>query len=331
MMRFNDPWVLVLLAMIPALAFMNLKRPFSGRVRFSRVSTLKRIRESRSVKIRNILWILRLIAISLIVLALARPQSGRKTREIITEGVDIILTIDTSGSMQALDFELDGERANRLQAVKKVVKDFIKGRVNDRIGMVVFANQAYTQCPLTLDHGVLMSFLDRVEIGMAGDGTAIGSALGVSVNRMRELEAKSKIIILLTDGRNNFGRLDPMDAAEIAKTYDIKVYTIGAGTRGEVPFLVDTFFGKRYIYQRVDLDEDTLMKIASLTGGKYYRATDTKSLEDIYKEIDQLEKTEAKVKEFMEYEELFAYFLLPGIFLILMEVGLANTRFRKIP
>ncbi len=197
--------------------------------------------------------------------------------------------------------------------------------------MVVFAQEAFTQCPLTLDYGVLMSFLDQLEIGMAGDTTAIGSALATCVKRLKDVKAPSKIIILLTDGRNNTGSISPAAAADIAKTYGIKVYTIGVGTEGEAPFLVDSIFGKRYIYQKVDLDEQTLQEIAQKTGGKYFRATNTEALKTIYQQIDKMEKTEAKVKEYMEYEELFIYFLIPGLLVLLVEILLSNTLLRKIP
>jgi len=267
----------------------------------------------------------------MLIIALARPQSGTKASEVLTEGIDIMLCLDTSGSMQALDFKWKNERHNRLEVVKKVVSDFIKGRTNDRIGMVVFGEEAFTQCPLTLDYGVLLNFLEQVEIGMAGDSTAVGSALATCVNRLKERKSKSKVIILLTDGRNNAGSINPQTAAEIAKTFDIKVYTVGVGTEGEVPFLVDTIFGKKYMYQRVDLDEETLKEIAAITGGSYFKATNTETLEEIYKKIDQLEKTKVEVKEYMEYEELFGWFLLAGLLCILLEVILRNTRFRKIP
>jgi len=300
-------------------------------VRFSSLDNLKRLKTSTSIFLRYILLVLRCLAIALFVIALARPQSGTKASEVLTEGIDIVLCLDTSGSMQALDFKWENERQNRLQVVKKVVSDFIKGRKNDRIGMVVFGEEAFTQCPLTLDYGVLLSFLDQVKIGMAGDSTAIGSALGTCVKRLKELKSKSKVVILLTDGRNNAGRVSPETAAKIAKTFNIKTYTIGVGTEGEVPFLVDTIFGKKYVYQRVDLDEDTLKEIANITGGKYFKATNTKALEEIYNQIDKLEKTKVEVKEYMEYEELFGWFLLPALACILLEIVLANTRFRKIP
>ena len=300
-------------------------------MRFSSLDNLKRLKTSTSIFLRYILLVLRCLAIALFVIALARPQSGTKASEVLTEGIDIVLCLDTSGSMQALDFKWENERQNRLQVVKKVVSDFIKGRKNDRIGMVVFGEEAFTQCPLTLDYGVLLSFLDQVKIGMAGDSTAIGSALGTCVKRLKELKSKSKVVILLTDGRNNAGRVSPETAAKIAKTFNIKTYTIGVGTEGEVPFLVDTIFGKKYVYQRVDLDEDTLKEIANITGGKYFKATNTKALEEIYNQIDKLEKTKVEVKEYMEYEELFGWFLLPALACILLEIVLANTRFRKIP
>jgi len=198
------------------------------------------------------------------------------------------------------------------------VEDIIKARKNDRIGMVVFGEQTFTQCPLTLDYGILLSFLKKIEIGMAGDSTALGSALATSVKRLKDLKSKSRVVILLTDGRNNTGRITPETAAEIARTYKVKVYTIGVGTEGKAPFLVESFFGKRFIWQEVDLDN-------------YYRATNTRALEEIYKEIDKLEKTEVKVKEYMEYEELFVWFVFPALAFILLEILLANTRFRKIP
>ena len=331
MIRFEDPWLCVLFILIPSVVFYQWRGLGRSRVRFSTLNNLKKLKKSTSITLRYILLVLRCLAISLLVVALARPQSGTKASEVLTEGIDIILCLDTSGSMQALDFKWGNERQNRLQVVKKVVSDFIKGRKNDRIGMVVFGEEAFTQCPLTLDYGVLLSFLDQVEIGMAGDSTAIGSALGTCVKRLKELKSKSKVIILLTDGRNNAGSVSPETAAEIAKTFTIKTYTIGVGTEGEVPFLVDTIFGKKYVYQRVDLDEDTLEEIARITGGKYFKATDTKALEEIYDQIDTLEKTKVEAKEYMEYEELFGWFLFPGLACTLLEIVLAHTRFRKIP
>jgi Ca-activated chloride channel family protein len=331
MIRFEDPWLLIFLVLIPLMIFYQWKGIGKSRVRFSSLDNFKRLKQPFSLYLRHILIGLRGVAITFLVMAMARPQSGSKSTEVVTEGIDIMLCLDTSGTMQALDFTWKGEKQNRLQVVKRVVNEFIKGRKNDRIGMVVFGAEAFTQCPLTLDYGVLLSFLDRVEIGMAGDTTAIGSALATCVKRLKDLKSKSKVVILLTDGRNNAGNINPETAAELAKTFKVKVYTIGVGTEGEVPFLVDTIFGKRYVYQRVDLDEAIVKEIATITGGTYFKATNTKALEEIYTQIDQMEKTKVEIKEYTEYKELFHWFLLPGLAFILLEVILANTRFRKIP
>ncbi len=330
-MEFANPRLLLLGLVIPLLIYKYIYRGRAGRLRFSSLKTLQHLPPSSATRLRHTLIVLRLLCLVLLVVVIARPRSGRKSTEIISEGVDIMMVLDTSGSMRALDFKLNDERINRLEAAKNVVSEFIKQRENDRLGMVVFAQEAFTQCPLTLDHGVLLSFLDKVEIGMAGDGTAIGSAIGVAVKRLKDLKSKSKLIILLTDGRNNAGRLSPAKAAELAQKYGIKIYTIGAGTKGKAPFLVNTFFGSRYVYQEVDLDEDSLQEIAGITKARYFRATDSESLKDIYTQIDRLEKSEVKVKEHMEYEELFAWPLLAALALLLLEILLVNTRFRKIP
>lgn len=331
MFRFEDPWLLTLLVLVPLMIFYDWKKIGSSQVRFSSVRTFEQLKPSFSLVLRKGLVFLRVLAMALFIMALARPQSGVKSTEISTEGIDIMLCLDTSGSMRALDFKDQGKRATRLAVVKKVVGEFIRGRKNDRIGMVVFGEEAFTQCPQTLDYGVLLSLLDSVEIGMAGDSTAIGAAIGICTKRLKDLASKSKVIVLLTDGRNNAGSLSPLTAADIARTFNIKIYTIGAGTEGEAPFLVDSLFGKQYVYQKVDLDEKTLKEIAARTGGQYFRATHTEALEAIYEQIDKMERTEVKIKEYMEYEELFIYFVLPGLVLLLVEVLLANTRLRKIP
>ena len=264
--------------------------------------------------------------------ALARPQYGNEQTKVTTEGIDIVLAVDVSGSMLAEDFEMGGKRYNRLYVIKQVVKDFIQRRINDRIGLVVFAGRAYTQCPMTLDYGMLLQLLDKVEIGMIEDGTAIGSAISSSVDRLRGTKAKSKVGILLTDGRNNAGEIDPFTAAEIAKTFGIKIYTIGAGTKGLAPFPAVDLFGNKVMRQvKIDIDDESLTEIAKITDGKYYRATDTESLKEIYSQIDKLEKTESEVTHYTEYNELFPYFLLPAFGLLLFELGLTKTRYRKIP
>jgi len=266
------------------------------------------------------------------VIALARPQYGNEQTKVTTEGIDIVLAVDVSGSMLAEDFEIGGQRYNRLHVVKPVVKDFIMKRTNDRIGLVVFAGRPYTQCPMTLDYGMLLQLLEKVEIGMVEDGTAIGSALGSSIERLKDTKAKSKVIILLTDGRNNAGEIDPFTAAEIARTFGIKIYTIGAGTKGLAPYPAMDIFGNRVMKQvKIDIDDDALREIAKITDGKYYRATDTESLKEIYSQIDKLEKTETEVTQYTEYNELFHYFLLPALGLLLIELGLKKTKLRKIP
>lgn len=331
MFRFADPWLLSALLAVPVVVYRSLRAGGGAAVRFSSLDVLRQLGRSRSAAARRYLFVLRAITLALLVLALARPQSGTQLTEITTEGVDIMLCLDTSGSMQALDFKEGDKRVTRLQVVKRVVADFIRGRTNDRIGMVVFGSESFTQCPLTLDYGVLLDFLDRLSIGMAGDTTAIGSGLAVCIKRMKDLPAKSKVVVLLTDGRNNTGSISPAVAARLAHTYGIKVYTIGVGTEGEAPFLVDSLFGKQYVYQKVDLDEPTLRRIADETGGRYFRATNTKALEDIYRQIDAMEKTEAKATEHVEYNELFAWFLIPGLALLVAEIVLTTTVLRTIP
>ena len=259
-----------------------------------------------------------------------RPRlgSGRTEQEIITEGIDIIMAIDLSRSMLAEDFK----PKNRVQAAKQVAADFIKGRKNDRIGLVVFAAKSFTQCPLTIDYGILLNFLEEIEVGLIEDGTAIGMGLANCVNRFRHSKAKSKVVILLTDGVNNRGELDPITAAGLAKALDVRVYTIGVGKRGDALYPVDDpFFGKRYVRMPVQIDEAVLRRIAEITGARYFRATDENSLAEIYNEIDQLEKTKIEIKEYTRYKELFVRFLLAAFGLLLIEIVLAHTKFRKIP
>ena len=328
--RFEDPWLLLFFLMVPFLTIRG-KVKQQATISYSSIDTLQAIRSAR-VEILSILpLVLRMIAISLLVLSLARPQEGYKSNEILSVGVDIMLALDTSGSMQALDFIKDEKRDTRLAMVKDVVSQFIDNRPNDRMGMVVFGSEAYTQCPLTLDQGILKSFLSKLDIGMAGDSTAIGSAIGIAVKRLKDLESKSKVIILLTDGQNNAGSLPPLQAAQTAKAFGIKIHTIAVGTHGKAPFLVNSIFGQRYVYQQVDIDEDTLKKISDLTGGQYFRATDLESLKTIYKQIDEMEKSEVKVIDHSEYTELFHYFLIPGLLILLLEILLSNTVLRRIP
>ena len=326
--RFEDPWFLILFLIIPYLVW---KRKEQIAISYSSLEILKNIQAIQVGFLFSIPLILRLFAISLFIMALARPQEGYKRTEILSMGVDIMLALDTSGSMQALDFIKNEKRDTRLAMVKDVVAKFIENRTNDRMGMVVFGSEAYTQCPLTLDQNILQSFLSKLDIGMAGDSTAIGSAVGIAVKRLKDLKSDSKLIILLTDGRNNAGNLAPLQAAQTAKAFDIKIHTIGVGTREKAPFLVNSIFGQRYVYQEVDIDEVTLKEISKITGGQYFRATDLESLKNIYKQIDQMEKSEVKVFDHSEYTELFHYFLIPAILLLFLEVILSNSLLRRIP
>lgn len=329
-MNFHDPLALILIGIIPPLIYFCHGK--TSQVIFSSLKALKKLKPTFFQRYRYVLIILRSIAIALFVLALARPQYGNKEARVQTEGIDIVLALDVSGSMLAEDFEINGRRHNRLYVIKQVVKDFIQKRTNDRLGLVVFAGRAYTQCPMTLDYGMLLQLLEKVEIGMVEDGTAIGCGIGSSVDRLRNTKAKSKVVILLTDGRNNAGEIDPFTAAEIAKTFGIKIYTIGAGTKGLAPYPAIDLFGNTVMRQlKVDIDDDSLREIAKITDGKYYRATDTESLKDIYSHIDKLEKTDSEVIQYTEYSELFHYFLLPAFGLLLFELCLKKTKLRKIP
>jgi len=239
-----------------------------------------------------------------------------------------MLALDVSGSMKAEDFKPH----NRLYVAKEEIKKFVEKRISDRIGLVVFSQSSFTQCPLTLDYGILLNFLDQVKFGMIKDGTAIGMALANCVNRLRESPSKSKVIILLTDGVNNAGQIDPLTAATIAKTMNVKIYTIGAGKPGNAMYPIDDpIFGKRYVYLPNEIDEETLKEIARKTGGKYFRARSEEELEEIYTEIDRLEKTEIKVNEYVQYRELFSIFVILGLGFLVLEMFLSQTVFRKIP
>jgi Ca-activated chloride channel family protein len=328
--HFRDPEYLFLFVLIPFLLLWESRKKEPAII-YPSLARLSRIKPSLRVRLYPLKKWLRILALCMLVFGMARFQKGRKTTEVITHGVDILLAIDTSGSMEAQDFQLKGDRVTRLDVVKSVVKDFVKNRKVDRIGMVVFGTMAFTQCPLTLDHGVLMSFLESLEIGMAGEKTAIGSAIGTGINRLKELASKSKVMILLTDGENTAGDMDPIQAAELAKAFGIKIYTIGVGKEGKAPFLVQTIFGPQYQYLPSRIDEKSLKKIASMTGGKYYRAHNTEQLKSIYSEIDALEKTKAKVKEYMEYKELFYIFVIFALSLLFLDKLLDLTVFRRLP
>jgi len=304
------------------------KKADSASIRYSDLKIIKRSAKTGRARFRFILSVLRVLALALLAVAFARPQAGTENREVSSEGIDIMLALDISGSMRAEDFKPH----NRLYVAKEEIKKFVSKRISDRIGLVVFSATSFTQCPLTLDYGVLLTFLDQVKFGMVQDGTAIGMALANCVNRLRESTAKSKVIILLTDGINNSGQIDPLTAAGIAKTMGVKIYTIGVGKPGNAMYPVDDpIFGKRYVYLPNEIDEDVLREIAAKTGGKYFRARSEKELEAIYSEIDQLEKTKIKVSQYIQYKELFPPFVYLGLIFLVLEVLLGQTVFRKIP
>lgn len=332
MLRFLHPEFLWLLALLPLIAMWRGRKGRVAAVEYSNVEIARTVaRETRSRPAR---WttMLRLLVATLLILGLARPQYGQGRSEVQASGVDLMLAVDVSGSMEALDFTLDGQPANRLDCVKSVVSKFVEARPNDRIGLVAFAGAPYLVSPLTLDHEWLKQNLDRVRIGLIEDSTAIGSALATSVNRLRDQPSKSKIIVLLTDGMNNAGKVAPQTAAEAAKAMGVKVYTIGAGAQGEAPVPVkDQFGNQRIVMAKVDVDEAALKKIADETGGKFFRATDTDSLQKIYAEIDRMEKTTHAVKKFEKDHELFALAVVPGLMLLGLTLGLEQTRFRRLP
>lgn len=331
-MIFQSPLFLLLLPLVILAVIYAQRKNLSSGFKFSSAELVQGLKPTFKVLLSKRIIYLRLLGVILIILALARPQSPIADSQINTEGIDIVLALDSSTSMLAEDFKINGQRENRVEAVKDVVKNFIKGRNSDRIAIVTFAARAYTVCPLTLDYNWLLSNLERIKPGMLEDGTAIGSGLATSLNRLKNSKAKSKVVILLTDGRNNFGKISPLTAAEAAKALKIKVYTIGAGSKGPVPYPMRDFLGNK-IYQQVevDMDEDVLSQIASITGAKFYRATDTESLRQIYSEIDRLEKTPMQEKGYLQYNELFPMFLIPGLLLLFLEVVLMNTILRKVP
>lgn len=327
-LNFLYPWAFLLIAVIPLyLTWFWFNGKTSKPVfRMSLNNRSTKIGVGLKSKLHPILLVLRMFAILIIIIAIARPQSKNSKRNVYSEGIDIIISLDISGSMLAEDF-----KPNRLQASKEVAKTFIDSRPQDRIGLVVFSGESFTQCPLTADHRVLYGLIDEVKSGMIEDGTAIGDGLGTAINRLRFSKAKSKVIILLTDGVNNMGFMDPMSGADIAKKMGIRVYTIGVGKMGKAPYPIKTPFGIQYQQLDVDIDEPLLKDIASITGGKYYRATDKSKMESIYKEIDSLEKTIINVMVYDRRSEEFIPFLITGLILLLLELILRKTVFNSVP
>ncbi|MEK7819102.1 MAG: VWA domain-containing protein [Bacteroidota bacterium] len=326
-MQFANKEFLFLLLLVPAILvwyFYRHKNNLSS-IKYSSIDNFIP-QKSLKEKLVHFPFIFKIFSIALLIIALARPQSVSQGENIYTEGIDIILAIDVSGSMLAEDL-----RPNRIEAAKNVADNFISGRVSDRIGLVVFSGESFTQCPLTIDYGVLKNLLKNLQTGMIEDGTAIGLGLTNAVARLKNSTAKSKVIILLTDGVNNKGEIDPITASQIAQSFDIKVYTVGVGTIGQAPYPFNTPFGKQYQMIPVEVDDEMLRKIASQTGGKYFRATNNKSLKNIYAEIDKLEKTKVEIKSYRRTAELYYPFAILSLALIFAEFILSKLFLRRLP
>ena len=326
--EFANPDFLYLLVIIPMMIAWYWYKNNRSKAEMQISSTLPFASVKKSLRqyLYHILFVFRAVAIMLLIIALARPQSTSSSQDVTIEGIDIVMAMDISGSMLAEDL-----KPNRLEAAKDVAKDFIAGRPNDRAGLVIFAGETFTQVPLTTDHDVLKNMFKEVKSGMIEDGTALGDGLATAVSRLRDSKAISKVIILLTDGVNNMGALDPLSAAEIAKLYGIRIYTIGVGSLGTAPYPVQTPFGIRYQNMEVKIDEELLQEVAKFTDGKYFRATSNRKLKEIYNEIDKLEKSKIDVTEFHKKSEEFAILALIALLLFSLEILLKNTIFKTNP
>ncbi|HNZ61691.1 MAG TPA: VWA domain-containing protein [Paludibacteraceae bacterium] len=327
-MTFHNPGYLFLLLLLIPIIYWYIKEMHKAdaSLQISSLQNLTKFPKSKRIKIRHLPFILRLLTVIFLIVAIARPQSTNSLRNETTEGIDIMIALDISGTMLAEDL-----KPNRLEASKAVATEFILSRPNDNIGLVIFAAESFTQCPLTTDHDVLINLFKGVQYGMIEDGTAIGLGLANAVNRIKDGKAKSKVIILLTDGSNNRGDIAPVSAAEIAKTFGIRVYAIGVGSHGMVRVPVPTPLGMQYQLMESEFDEQTLKDIANITGGKYFRATDNLKLRNIYQEIDQLEKTKISVREYSKKNEMFYIFALAAFVCLISEILIRNTVLRKIP
>ena len=333
MITFLQPQWLWLLALLPIVMLLRGRRGPVAAIEFSDVGLAREVARRSRMRIGGWVWLLPLLAAALMIVGLARPQRGHSRTEVTANGIDIVLGLDVSGSMQALDFLVDNHRVNRIEVVKSVVSKFIEQRPDDRIGLIAFAAAPYLVSPLTLDHDWLLQNLERVSTAAGNDdGTAIGSAIAAGVNRLRATSAKSKVMILLTDGMNNTGKISPLAAAEAAKAMGVKIYTIGVGVRGMAPIPVKDQAGNmRLVMDTVDVDEKTLQIVAGETGGTFYRATDTDSLQKIYEQINRLEKTAQTVQKFEHYDELYSWALMPAVALLAFGLLLQHTRFRRLP
>jgi Ca-activated chloride channel family protein len=331
-MTFAYPWLLLLLLAVPIIAWLKGRRKQQAAFLYSSIQLVRGLVGFKRSAAGMILPKLRWLALIALIIGLARPQKFEGETIVKASGIDIVVAVDLSKSMAAEDFEIEGRRVNRLQIAKGVLEQFVAKRPADRIGLVAFAGRAYIASPMTLDHDFLLQNLERLNMNTIEDGTAIGSGLSASLNRLRDLDSKSKIVILMTDGQNNSGKIPPLTAAEAAETLGIKVYTIGVGTHGMAPMpYVDVFGQRRNQMVQVNIDEETLTGIAEKTGGKYFRADSTDTLIGIYDEIDQLEKTDIEMTKYLEYTELFPWFVLPGLTLLLLEILLAHTIWRRLP
>ena len=327
-LEFASSYFLYGLIIIPLLVvwYIFIGRKNQAYIKFSDTSSFKTMPKSWRIYARHLLFVIKMCALALLIIALARPQSTSKNQKINVEGIDIVITVDLSSSMLAQDLKPD-----RLEAAKNISADFVKGRPGDRMGLVVFASETFTQVPLTTDHVMLLNMMKDMKCGMLEDGTAIGDGLASSVSRLKDSEAISKVVILLTDGDNNAGSIDPATAAEMAKLYGIRVYTIGVGTRGTAPYPVQTPFGTvQYQQIQVTINEPLLQQIADETGGKYFRATSNEKLQQIYEEIDKLERSKIEINEFTRVHEEFLPFVLWSLALLLLGFILKNTIFRTL-
>lgn len=332
MFRFASPHFLLALAALPAVAVWRRRRVPTPKLGVPAVDRFRGVARSPALKLRWVVPAIKVAAVVLLLAALARPQWGTRQTDILTRGINIVLAVDVSESMAALDFTRGDKVVNRLEAVRGVIRAFVGGRNGDRIGLVVFGTNAYTQVPMTRDYDAIDTILERVDIGAAGNSTAVGDAIGIALKRLQDIESESNVVILLTDGRSNAGELTPSAAAEIAREMGVRVYTVGVGGRGRAPFLVKhPLLGERYVYRRVDIDEETLKAIAAKTGGAYFKAEDTRQLESIYAAIDRMERTEVKTRTYAEYRELYIYLLIPAIGCLALWCLLDNTRFLRVP
>ena len=323
----NPYYLYLLLLIIPAVAWYVMRRKKRyATLQVSNSFAFEGLKRSWKNRLEHVPFVFRMMAFVLIILVLCRPQSSNSFQNVTTEGIDIVIALDISSSMLSEDL-----RPNRLEAAKKVASNYISGRPNDNIGLVLFAAESFTQCPLTTDHTVLLNLFGSIKSGLIEDGTAIGLGLANAVSRIKDSQAKSKVIILLTDGSNNRGDIDPITAAEIAKTFGIRVYTIGVGRKGKAPYPFQTAYGIQYQNIDVDIDEPPLRQIAQTTGGEFYRATSTNSLSSIYQKIDQLEKTKMNVHEYSKKHEEYRIFAIGALLVLLLEILLRNTILRRLP